>query len=70
VALWLKLRGALRSSTVQFNSIAAIVLYLLAEAGKLDAIADDPQYAAILAGVIALVNVVLRFKTSQPLEER
>lgn len=65
-----RFKGALKSMTVQVNTAAAVVLYLLAEAGKLDFIADNPEYSAVIAGAIALINILLRFKTSKPLEER
>jgi hypothetical protein len=36
----------------------------------MDVIQSNPEYIAILGGVQALVNVLLRFKTEKPLAER
>jgi hypothetical protein len=63
------LKKAFRSNTIQFNFIA-LVLLILAEAGKLDIISSNPERAAIVAGAIALINVLLRFKTKKPIKER
>lgn len=63
------LKGAAKSNTVQFNG-AAIVLWLLSQLGEVNFITDNPEYSALLAGAVALVNLLLRFKTSKPLSER
>jgi hypothetical protein len=64
---WIK--GALKSNTVQFNGAAAI-LWFLEVLGQTNFISDDSQYSALLAGIVALVNIVLRFKTKKALPER
>ncbi len=63
------LKGAAKSSTVQFN-LAATVLWVLGVVMASDFVRDNPDYLAIAAGVQGLVNVLLRFKTSKPLAER
>jgi hypothetical protein len=63
------LKGAARSNTVQFN-VASLFLLVLDQAMKLDFITQDPDRMAIAAGVMALVNLVLRVKTKKPLTER
>lgn len=64
---WIK--GALKSNTVQFNGAAAII-WFLEVLGQTNFIGDNADFSAILAGVVALVNILLRAKTSKPLNER
>jgi hypothetical protein len=64
-----KILGALKSNTVQFNGGVA-VLWLLDVLGETNLISDNAEYGAIFGGVVALVNILLRFKTKKPLEER
>jgi hypothetical protein len=64
-----KLFGAAKSNTVQFNGVVAL-LWFLDVLGDTSIIADNPEYTSVLGGVMALVNILLRFKTKKPLEER
>lgn len=64
-----KLLGAFKSNTVQFNGGAAL-LWFLSVLMDADFVKDNPEYSAIAAGIMALVNILLRFKTKKPLEER
>lgn len=63
------LGGTLRSNTVQFNALAA-VLWFLSTIGETSFVSQNPEYSAILGGVVAIVNLVLRAKTKKPLAER
>jgi len=55
-----------KSKTVWFN-ILALVLLIAQGFGFADFEAA-PEMAAVAAGVVAVVNLVLRFVTSRPLE--
>jgi len=61
------LTGAVKSNTVQFNSI---VLAIFAALSQSEWIQSKPEYAAILGGIAAAVNLFLRAKTKVPLAER
>jgi hypothetical protein len=61
--------GALKSNTVQFNGGVAL-LWFLDVLSESNLIANNPEYTALLGGVVALVNIILRFKTKKPLNER
>lgn len=61
--------GGLKSNTVQANSGGLIILILTAIYNS-EIIQTNPEYVAIGAGIMALVNIVLRVKTSKPLSER
>jgi len=63
------LGGMLRSNTMQFNTAAAVVWFLTVLMES-DFVSSNPEYTAIAAGVMAIVNMVLRMKTKKPLEER
>lgn len=61
------IRGAARSNTVQLNSI---FLMIWAALGTSDLVQNNPDLAAVFAGVQAVVNILLRFKTKVPLDQR
>lgn len=63
------LTGALKSNTVQFNGGVAF-LWLLDVLSGTDFIKGNPDFASVLTGVIALVNIILRFKTKKALKDR
>jgi hypothetical protein len=71
--LKLKLAGAWRSFTIWFNTIAGTVLVTLPMLqDSLPQLADYlPAHTyKILMGVVIVANILLRFKTSQPLEAK
>lgn len=59
--------GAAKSNTVQFNSIMLAIWAAIAQS---EFIQSNPEYAAIIGGIQAVINLVLRAKTSQPLSTR
>jgi len=59
--------GGLRSNTVQVNGLLAVIWSALLNS---DMITSNPEYTAILGGVSALVNIILRAKTDKALSER
>lgn len=61
------IRGAAKSNTIQVN---AILLAVWAAVMNSEMIQSNPDIVQIMAGVQAIVNIVLRFKTSKPLAER
>lgn len=61
------IKGAAKSNTVQIN---AILLAIWAAVMNTDMIQSNPDLVQIMAGVQALVNIILRFKTKKPLAER
>lgn len=61
--------GILRSNTVQFNG-GVMLLWLLDQVSQTEWLQSNPEYAAIAAGLVALVNMLLRFKTKKPLSQR
>lgn len=61
------LLGALKSNTVQVNSIFAAIWGALVNS---ELVQNNPEYVAIAAGVQAVLNILLRFKTDKPLAER
>lgn len=61
------LKGAAKSNTVQINGI---LLAIWAAVMNTEMIQSNPDLVQIMAGVQALVNILLRFKTSKPLSER
>lgn len=61
------IKGAAKSNTVQIN---AILLAIWAAVLESEMIQSNPDLVAILAGVQAIINIVLRFKTKKPLAER
>lgn len=63
------LLGAVKSNTMQFN-FGAAVLWFLGVLSDASFVTDNPEYTAILAGVVAVVNMFLRAKTTKPLSER
>lgn len=68
-----KIKGALKSWTVWFNSIAGAVLMglpmLQDSLPALQPYVNGNHYKHVMAGVI-VVNIVLRFKTSKALEQK
>lgn len=63
------LLGAVKSDTMKFNVGAAIVWFLTVLADS-NFIGENPELTAIVGGVMALVNMILRAKTTKPLTER
>ena len=61
------IKGAAKSNTVQIN---AILLAIWAAVINSEMIQANPDLVQILAGVQAVVNIILRFKTKKPLAER
>jgi len=61
------LKGAVKSNTVQANSLFAAIWLAVMNS---DWVAQNPDLVALFAGFQALVNLILRFKTSKPLAER
>lgn len=63
------LGGALKSNTMQFN-FGAAVLWFLGVLSDASFVTDNPSTTAMLGGIVALVNLLLRAKTTKPLAER
>jgi hypothetical protein len=63
------LKKMLKSKTMQFNGGAAI-LWFLGVLMEADFIRDNPELTAMLAGVVALINMLLRLKTNKPISEK
>lgn len=61
------LKGAAKSNTVQVNGLLGVIWAAILNS---EVIQSNPEMTAILGGVSALINVLLRFKTSKPLSER
>ena len=61
------IKGAAKSNTIQFN---AIFLAVLAALMQTDFVQSNPDYVAIMAGINAVVNLILRGKTEKPLAQR
>lgn len=59
--------GAAKSNTVQFNGIMLVLWTALAQS---EFIQSNPEYAAIVGGIQAAINLFLRAKTKAPLSER
>lgn len=58
---------AAKSNTVQINSI---LFAIWAAVMNTEMIQSNPDLVQIMAGVSALVNILLRFKTKVPISER
>ncbi len=61
--------GGLKSSTVQANTGGLLALVLTA-VFNMETIQSNPEYLAIGTGIMAILNIFLRVKTSKPLSER
>lgn len=61
------LKGAAKSNTVQVN---AILLAIWTAVVNTDMIQSNPDLVQVMAGIQALVNILLRFKTKKALAER
>jgi hypothetical protein len=61
------LKGAAKSNTVQINGI---LLAIWAAVLNSETIQANPDMVQIMAGVSALVNILLRFKTKKALADR
>jgi hypothetical protein len=59
--------GAAKSNTIQFNSLMAAIWAAILQ---MDAVQSNPEYLAILGGIQALVNLLLRAKTKKALADR
>ena len=63
--------GGLKSNTMQAGGLFLTIWTAVFNSDYLkDLIAQNPEYAAILGGVNALVMLLLRGKTAKPLSER
>jgi hypothetical protein len=62
-------KGIFKSNTIQFNGSVAL-LWFLDVLSQTNFIGNNPEYASLLTGIVALVNILLRFKTKKPLAER
>lgn len=56
-----------KSNTIQFNGI---FLGILAALMDTEFIKTNPEYTAIIMGVQAIANILLRLKTKKPIAER
>jgi len=70
-----KLRGAIKSKTVWFNTIALVFLQQLPDfisylAQNMPTLQPfiPAEYYQLVIGAIAVANIILRFKTTHPLE--
>lgn len=61
------IKGAAKSNTVQFN---AIFLAIWAAVVNTDFVQSNPDLVQIVAGIQAVVNILLRFKTDKPISQR
>lgn len=61
------IKGAAKSNTVQIN---AILLALWTAVMNSEMIQANPDLVQIMAGVQAVINILLRFKTKVPLSQR
>lgn len=61
--------GGLKSNTVQANG-GGLILLVLTAIFNMETIQSNPEYLAIGAGIMTIVNIFLRVKTSKPLSER
>ena len=59
--------GAAKSNTIQVNGLFAAIWGALLQ---MDVVQSNPEYLAIMGGVQALVNILLRFKTKKALADR
>jgi len=63
------LRGATKSTTVRFNVLAGL-LWFLGALSDASFVNENPEWMGILGGITAIVNLILRVKTTKPLEDR
>lgn len=61
--------GGLKSTTIQANS-GGLILLILTSIFNSEIIQSNPEYVAIGAGIMTVINLFLRAKTSKPLSER
>jgi len=61
------IKGAAKSNTVQINGI---LFAIWSAVMNTEMIQSNPDLVQIMAGVSALVNIILRFKTKVPISER
>lgn len=61
------IKGAAKSNTVQVN---AIFLAIWAAFVNTDFVQSNPDLVQIVAGIQAVINILLRFKTDKPLSQR
>jgi len=59
--------GAAKSNTVQVNSI---LLAIWTAVINTEMIQSNPDLVQVMAGVSAIINIILRFKTKKPIAER
>jgi len=61
------LLGAAKSNSIQVQGIFAVMWGAILKA---EVIQTNPEYAAILGGLQAIIAVLMRAKTDKPLSER
>lgn len=61
------LKGLLRSNTVQIN---ALILAVWTALINTDMIQSNPDLVQVMVGVQALINILLRLKTTKPISNR
>lgn len=61
------IKGAAKSNTIQIN---ALLLAIWSAVLQTEFIQSNPDLVAIMGGVQAIINMLLRVKTSKPLSER
>jgi len=60
-------KQAAKSNTVQVNSL---LLAIWTAAMNTEMIQSNPDLVQVMGGAMALVNILLRFKTKKPISER
>lgn len=60
-------KQAAKSNTVQVNSL---LLAIWTAVMNTEMIQSNPDLVQVMGGVMALVNILLRFKTKKPISER
>lgn len=61
------LKGLFRSNTVQIN---ALIIAIWTALINTDMIQSNPDLVQVMVGVQALINILLRLKTTKPINQR
>lgn len=61
------MKGAVKSNTVQINSILAAVWMAISQS---EIVTSNPEAVAIFGAISAIANIFLRFKTKVPVVDR
>jgi hypothetical protein len=65
------LRGAPKSKSVRFAGLFGTIWTIIASSDFLrETISANPEYAAILGGVQAVIAIINRFQTNNALDEK